>query len=138
MKALDFDQTFEEGGELLPQLDLTQASRPGLTAQSHQSATGPVSTIKFSTPIWQHTGPGGWWFLTLPVDLSEELRSVYSHLSPGWGSLPVNVTVGGTSWKTSIFFDRSRGAFLLPMKSEVRKREKLVEGSSVEVLLEVN
>jgi len=33
MKAQDFDQNFEDGHELLPQLDLTQARRPGMASK---------------------------------------------------------------------------------------------------------
>lgn len=55
----------------------------------------------------------------------------------GWGSLPVMATIGKTTWKTSIFPDKKRGAYLLPIKAEVRKKEEIEKDDMVALLLEV-
>jgi len=45
--------------------------------------------------------------------------------------------IGRTRWKTSIFRDRKREAYLLPVKAAVRSKEQLREGEPAEVYLTV-
>lgn len=61
----------------------------------------------------------------------------FSDLKRGWGSLQVKVTVGKTSWDTSIFPDSKRGAYLLPIKSEVRKKEDITVDSIISYTLTI-
>lgn len=51
--------------------------------------------------------------------------------SGGFGFLRVQVTVGATSWRTSIFFEVSPGTYLLPVKRQVRTAEALAAGDEV-------
>jgi hypothetical protein len=83
------------------------------------------NTYEFVATVWVYPGMSAWHFVTLPVLLSGDLKSRYGKSARGWGSLPVLVTVGKTSWKTSIFPDRKAGAYLLPIKSEIRKKEDI-------------
>lgn len=55
----------------------------------------------------------------------------------GWGSLPVVVTLGKTSWKTSIFPDKREGAYLLPLKADVRKKEGIFKGDIITFYIEI-
>jgi hypothetical protein len=55
----------------------------------------------------------------------------------GWGSVPVTVTIGTTTWKTSIFPDKESGGYLLPLKADVRKKEHIAADSSVALRLEI-
>jgi hypothetical protein len=48
-----------------------------------------------------------------------------------FGSLRVSATIGETRWDTSIFFDTKAGAFVLPVKADVRRKESLNLGDSV-------
>lgn len=48
----------------------------------------------------------------------------------GFGSIKVRVTIGETSFDTSIFPTKD-GPYLLPVKASVRKKEGLVDKSSV-------
>jgi hypothetical protein len=50
----------------------------------------------------------------------------------------VSAAIGNTTWKTSIFPDSKAGAYLLPVKAEVRKKEKIEAGSSVLVSVRVS
>ena len=36
-------------------------------------------------------------------------------------------------WETSLFHDKKRDAFLLPVKADVRRREKIGLGDTIEV-----
>ena len=48
-------------------------------------------------------------------------------------SFRVKARTGGTSWETSLFADQKRGAFLLPVKADVRRKEKIAPGDIIEV-----
>lgn len=72
--------------------------------------------------VWLSPGLTSWHFVTLPKRQSAEIKEHFGVMHRGWGSLPVVVTIGKTSWRTSIFPDRKAGAYLLPLKAEVRKK----------------
>ena len=92
---------------------------------------------KLKAKVWQYAGVGGWHFITLPKKQSAEIKSGFGNMQKPWGSLPVLVTIGKTSWKTSIFPEKKSGAFLLPVKAEVRKKENIVEGETITITLEI-
>lgn len=87
--------------------------------------------------IWTYDGPSAWHFITVAKDTSTDIRKLFGEMSPGFGSIPVLVSIGKTKWKTSIFFDSKANAYLLPVKADVRKKEKLTVGSLVELEIEV-
>jgi hypothetical protein len=78
--------------------------------------------------VWIYPGMAGWHFVTLPKKQGSEIKERFGKAARGWGSLPVKVTVGKTSWKTSIFPDKRSGSYLLPLKAEVRKKERIKAG----------
>ncbi len=97
----------------------------------------PLYQYRIKAKVWLYQGKAAWHFVSLPQKQSTAIRGFYGNLKRGWGSLPVVVTVGKTSWKTSIFPESKTGAYLLPLKAEIRKREKLREGDTIRFLLEV-
>jgi hypothetical protein len=92
----------------------------------------------FRARIWEHSpgDPGSWHFLTLPAELSEDIE-VEAGPPEGFGSVRVEVTVGTTTWRTSVFPDKASGRYVLPMKKPVRRAEGLHAGDTCEVELEV-
>lgn len=86
---------------------------------------------------WDARRAESWVFVTLPDDESEEIRDVAGGVRRGFGSLRVRVTVGGTSWKTSIFPGGGGGAYVLPVKRPVRKAETLEVGDVATVTVEL-
>ena len=106
---------------------------------------GDIS-LTFTSPLWVWQGKGAWYFLTLPQDAANEVRFFTSdhRARPrrGFGSLRVRVTVvhdedDGHSWQTSIFPDKARGSYLLPIKAAIRARYHLQEGDDVSVRLQL-
>lgn len=73
--------------------------------------------------------------MTLPTAVADELRDVFPPVGPGFGSIRVTVTVGASTWDTSVFPDKKSGSFLLPVKQDIRRTNKLVAGDTVQVLL---
>lgn len=92
--------------------------------------------MEFSAELWRHGGDAGWHFVTLPAEVAEQVREQAGE-PHGFGSVRVEVTVGGTTWRTSVFPDTRTGSFVLPVKAEVRRREDLLAGDDVRVGLVV-
>lgn len=88
--------------------------------------------------VWIYPGKAGWNFVTIQKKTSEEIDYYFSESKRGWGSLPVKVTVGKTTWTTSIFPDKKTKSYLLPIKLAVRKAEKLYEGDRIKINLEID
>jgi hypothetical protein len=78
--------------------------------------------------IWDARRTDSWIFVSLPADASEEIRDLAGGARRGFGSLRVRVTVGGTTWTTSIFPGGGGGNYVLPIKRPVRKAEALDVG----------
>jgi hypothetical protein len=87
--------------------------------------------ITFTAPLWLWNGKGAWHFVTLPLNESQIIKMAVPRR--GWGSVRVKAKIGGTDWSTSIFPDSKAGAYLLPVKAEVRKRENIAPGDMVEI-----
>lgn len=93
-------------------------------------------TVEFEAGLWEHDGAGAWHFLTVPPEPSEDIR-LSGALPAGFGSYRVEVTVGATTWRTSVFPDHASGGFVLPVKKAVREAEDLDVGDIVAVTLDV-
>ncbi len=92
---------------------------------------------EFKAKLWLYEGAAAWHFLTIPTQISEDIKRNFGALQRGWGSLPVRTSIGATTWETSIFPDKKLQAYLLPIKAEVRKKERVVVGDVVTVFLVV-
>lgn len=97
----------------------------------------PDLVFDFEAPLWLYSGKGAWHFITLPTDIASAVR-LFSGPRRGFGQLPVSARIGGTVFKSSIFPDAKSGSYLLPVKADVRKREKIAAGDPVRVSLTVN
>ena len=88
--------------------------------------------------IWDARRADSWTFVSLPKDVSEEIRDVAGD-GPrrGFGSVRVRATIGGSSWKTSIFPDSGTGCYVLPVKRSVREAEGLDTGDIATVSVQL-
>lgn len=91
----------------------------------------------FRTTLWLWDGDAAWHFVTVPEDVSDEVDFLTNGMRAGFGSVRVEVVVGGSTWRTSLFPDSKRGAYVLPMKKAVRKAEGLAVGDEVEVAIRI-
>ena len=73
----------------------------------------------------------GWHFISVPKKESAIIKELFGKSARGWGSLPVEVQIRKTLWKTSIFPDKKMGEYLLPLKADVRKREQIYAGDKI-------
>lgn len=86
---------------------------------------------KIKAKVWLYPGAAAWHFVSVPKKESKKISQTFEGLTRGFGSLPVMVTIGKTSWKTSIFPDKKTGTYLLPVKADVRKKEKIMVNKQV-------
>ncbi|WP_353218479.1 DUF1905 domain-containing protein, partial [Sandarakinorhabdus sp.] len=79
---------------------------------------------QFSGPLWLWRGKDGagaadkssssWHFVTIDGGVAAGLRGAGS---AAWGSVPVTVTLGASTWKTSLFPSKEVQGYLLPIKA---------------------
>lgn len=93
--------------------------------------------FEFSAPLWLYGGKATWHFLTLPFDVTDQIDELTLESKRGFGSVRVRVTIGASTWATSIFPDNKRKSFVLPVKASVRKAEGLAVNGQCRVRLQL-
>jgi len=96
--------------------------------------TGKIH-YRFNSTVWQYQGEGGWHFVTLPKNVSKEIRQLFQKQEEGWGRLKVVALIGESKWKTAIWYDTKYQAYVLPLKKEVRKKEKIEVNKSLDITI---
>lgn len=91
----------------------------------------------FDAPLWQWHGPAAWYFISVPLEISDEIAARMDGLTAGFGSVKVIVRIGGTTWSTSLFPDSGSGCYLLPIKKAVREAEGLTADARARIHLEI-
>jgi len=92
-------------------------------------------TYDFSGNVWYWKGPAPFYFVSMPQDQSDDLKEVSNRVTYGWGMIPVVATIGKTKWYTAMF--EKDGRYILPIKLVIRKAEKIEEGDTVKVHIEI-
>jgi hypothetical protein len=92
--------------------------------------------LEFSGEVWFWRGPSPYHFVTVPGDESAELQAASALVTYGWGMIPVEVRIGSTRWKTSLF--PKDGGYVVPLKDTVRTAERVDVGDTVTVRLVVD
>ncbi len=91
--------------------------------------------LTFKGKIWYWKGPAPHHFVTVPEKQCEDLKMAAKLVTYGWGMIPVNAQIGKTKWGTSLF--PKDGAYIVPVKTLVQKKENLKEGDTVTVALSI-
>jgi len=97
-----------------------------------------MKNFQIAAEVWQYPGAGGWHFVTLPEEVSAELRFLARDSTKPWGSVKIVATLGTSNWSTSLFPDKKSGRYLLPLKSEIRKKENIGAGTTVKFEIAVS
>ena len=96
-----------------------------------------TAPYEFDAEVWEWDAKGGWFFVSLPEDTADDIDDRFGGSAAGFGSLPVEVSIGDTTWTTSIFPSTREKTFVLPLKKAVRTAEGLELGSVARVALTV-
>jgi hypothetical protein len=89
--------------------------------------------ISVTAQLWLWSGgQGNWHFLTVPPEQAVEIRLLAAAAGPrrGFGSIKVEVGIGGILWRTSLFPQKS-GGYILPVKASVRRDARIAAGDDV-------
>lgn len=89
--------------------------------------------IRFEAEVIRFDAPGGWHGVFLPVETALEAR-FFGRANP-LGVIAVQVQIGTTTVRTALSPDKHRDSFLLPLKADLRRREKIAVGSHISVHL---
>lgn len=84
--------------------------------------------VSFTATMFRYPGKGGWHFAPVP----ERFSPPVSH---GWGRTPVEATVDGTTWQTSVWRGKD-GRTLLAVPAKIRGAKG--DGDKVKVVLRFN
>jgi len=95
-----------------------------------------MAVLEFVAQLWLYAGEAGWHFVTLPHEVSDEIDELVPKRA-GFGSVPVEVAIGSSVWKTSLFPDKKAASFVLPIKKPVRVKENIGDGDEVSVRLQL-
>ncbi len=88
--------------------------------------------FEFDAALWRwEARTETWTFVSLPTDVADEVLDLAGPVERGFGSVRVEVTIGTTVWRTSIF--PSSDTYVLPVKKSVRAAEGLSIGDTVRV-----
>lgn len=93
------------------------------------TVTGPLK-------MWSND-EGRMHFMSVPAELSGEIKAHALMVRRGFGSVRVEVTIGDVTWRTSVFPSKSTGGYFLPVKMDVCRRAELMAGDEVTVTLEL-
>ena len=86
--------------------------------------------------VWQTQASGRWYFLSIAEEKSAEIRAAAFAGLRGFGSVRVEATINGVTWRTSVFPQKS-GGYILPVKADVRRKAHIATGEEVRVELEL-
>ena len=67
--------------------------------------------------------------------MATEIRLANQAFEEGWGRLKVTAKIGELKWKTAIWYDTNIDTYLIPLKTEIRKKGKLAVEDRVTVHL---
>ncbi|MDT0115466.1 DUF1905 domain-containing protein [Microbacterium sp. PRF11] len=84
---------------------------------------------------WEARLDSDWYFVALPLELSDDIRETQTYRR-GFGGVRVEVEIGGSTWRTSIF-PQAGGEYVLPLKRAVRDAEGIEPGDVVRARLTV-
>jgi len=92
--------------------------------------------IEFTGKIFEWRGPAPFYYVAVPDEQSQDIKYISNLVTYGWGVIPVEVRIGKTTFKTSLFPKEDR--YLVGLKDAVRKAENLKNGDTVAISLEIH
>lgn len=87
----------------------------------------------FTASVWEWRGPAPYHFVSVPLEIAQEIKELASAVTYGWGMVPVAGKIGNTSFTTSLW--AKNGTYAVPLKDALRKAEGISLDDTVSVEL---
>ncbi len=92
-------------------------------------------TLSIETRLIHWRGPAPFFFAPIPLEHGIEIGRISKFVTYGWGVIPVEATISGVVFRTSLF--PKDETYLLPVKQEVRRRVGVTAGDLISVSMTV-
>jgi hypothetical protein len=91
-----------------------------------------MRTFSIKAKMFAYTiEPTSWYFVSLDKKLSLEIKEG-AKKKVGFSFVPVEVTLGSTTWRTTLF-PTKQGSYLLAIKKMVRQKEDVLVGETLKI-----
>lgn len=87
--------------------------------------------FQFEAKVIHWRGPSPFFFAPIPSQCGEEIRRISKFVTYGWGMIPVEATIRGVAFSTSLF--PKDESYLLPLKANVKRKLDLTAGDMISV-----
>jgi len=94
-----------------------------------------MESLEFDADVIEWRGPAPFVYARLPAGPAGAVSRVKRQATYGWGVIPVEATIGGVTFTTSLF--PREGTYLLPLKDALRRRAGITVGDTVSVVMHV-
>jgi hypothetical protein len=95
-----------------------------------------VITLTGPLKMWSND-EGRMHFMSVPEELSGEIKAHSLLVRRGFGSVKVEATIDDVTWRTSVFPSKSSGGYFLPVKVDVCRKTGIAADDEVTVMLEL-
>ena len=93
----------------------------------------PVARFEFEAKVIYWRGPSPFFFAPVPAPQAQEIRRLSRLVTYGWGMIPVEASVGGVTFPTSLF--PKDDTYLLPLKAAVRRKADITADDLISVAM---
>ena len=77
--------------------------------------------LELTGPVFEWRGPAPYYFVAVPDEGCAAIDDAKALVTYGWGMIPVTVTMGSTTWTTSLW--PKDDAYVVPLKAAARRAE---------------
>ena len=91
--------------------------------------------LEFTETVFEWRGPAPYHFVWVSPEDAAVIAEVAAAVTYGWGMVPVEVTIGTTTWTTSLW--PKEGRYVVPLKDRVRRAERIGLADVVSVRLRI-
>ncbi|HET7576157.1 MAG TPA: DUF1905 domain-containing protein [Sphingomicrobium sp.] len=93
-------------------------------------------TVTGLLKIWRND-EGRMHFMSVPAEVSAEIRAHAMLVRRGFGSVRVEVRLSDVTWRTSVFPSKDTGGYFLPVKMDVIRKADIAAGDEISVTLDL-
>ena len=93
-------------------------------------------SFSFKAKVWLWPGFAGWHFVYVDKEISKKVFKMVEDggiMTSRNGLIPVLVKIKKTEWQTSLLPHKKENIYLLSIKADIRKKEKIFDGDFVKI-----